>query len=393
MSAPSSSPSKSPPRTRRSTMASLQSSSPPAQTGIIKGASNCKRPASDPSEQSNDNDDDDAPIIVRMKKSFISPSKALTPLLPSSPPSSVPSNEEILPEEELKGQEYSIAQPVGELLPFQGVDPPRVEPEETPIDLPVVKEPAHPDKRKSSQVVELPSDILHSSSSKVADEEQVKAGHASRSSSANHPSVSAAFSIDNMNILNHAVLEYTSIMDMVIVKTSATSQQEKFERLSNKMAQALELPSLNLLADIKLSLKIIHHEISSLLAKNVELKVNKTQYVLDVNEKECLHHEIEKAKSSLNEISSNVMVEDSLMMSLAAVMKELQAKMDNCKARLAAKKCNASQEVKRTKSLLKRYSNLEVDEEIMVELSNTSIDQRDKWKKLREHAPFGENYN
>ncbi|KAL2531384.1 hypothetical protein Adt_04735 [Abeliophyllum distichum] len=87
---------------------------------------------------------------------------------------------------------------------------------------------------------------------------------------------------------------------------------------------------------------------------------------------------------NLTEISSDVMVEDSLMMSLAAQMKEIQAKMDDCKARLVAKKRNASQEVERARSLLERYSNLEVDEGIMDELSTASIDQCDEWKKLRE---------
>ncbi|KAL2525139.1 Uncharacterized protein Adt_10193 [Abeliophyllum distichum] len=173
-------------------------------------------------------------------------------------------------------------------------------------------------------------------------------------------------------------------MDMDIINANATSQRDKFERLCNQMAQALELPSLKLLTDLKLSLKIIHQETSALLAKNVELKAKKTQYFNAVNEKESLYHEIDKAKSSLNEISSNAMVEDSLMMSLAAQMKEIQAKMDDYNARLAAKKHNSSQEVERAKSLLECYSNLEVDEGVMAELSTASIDQRDEWEKLRE---------
>ncbi|KAL2475350.1 PMD domain-containing protein [Abeliophyllum distichum] len=106
---------------------------------------------------------------------------------------------------------------------------------------------------------------------------QVKASHAVRSSSASRPfTASAAFSIKNMNILKQAVLEYTSFMDMDIVNASAISQRDKFERLSNQMAQALELPSLKLPTDLKLSLKIIHREISALLAKNVDLKAKKT---------------------------------------------------------------------------------------------------------------------
>ncbi|KAL2454732.1 Uncharacterized protein Adt_47771 [Abeliophyllum distichum] len=107
--------------------------------------------------------------------------------------------------------------------------------------------------------------------------EQVKADQTARSSSASHPSTAfATFSIENMNILKQAVLEYTSFMDMDIVNASATSQQAKFEHLSNQMAQALELPSLRLSADLKVSLRIVHQEISALLARNVELKARKT---------------------------------------------------------------------------------------------------------------------
>ncbi|KAL2533485.1 Uncharacterized protein Adt_06836 [Abeliophyllum distichum] len=258
---------------------------PPAQTGVIRGASSRKRPALGPSERPDDNDDnnDDAPPLIRRNRSSTSPLKDSTPPIPSSPPPSIPSNEQILPEEELEGPETSIAQPVGESSPFQGVVPPSVEPEEILIDFPIVQEPIRPDKDVSSQVVELPSDILSPSSSKVIDEssnedlftswEQVMASHAARSSSASHPyAASAAFSIENMNILKQAVLEYTSFMDMDIVNASATSQRDKFERLNNQMAQALELPFLKLPTDLKLSLKIIYQEISALLAKNVELK-------------------------------------------------------------------------------------------------------------------------
>ncbi|KAL2498151.1 Uncharacterized protein Adt_23701 [Abeliophyllum distichum] len=67
--------------------------------------------------------------------------------------------------------------------------------------------------------------------------EQVKVSHAVRSTSASrHSAASAAFSIENMNILKQAVLEYTSFMDMDIVNASTTSQRDKFERLSNQMA-------------------------------------------------------------------------------------------------------------------------------------------------------------
>ncbi|KAL2461858.1 Uncharacterized protein Adt_45278 [Abeliophyllum distichum] len=301
----------------------------------------------------------------------------------------MPSNEKNLPKKELEGPQTSITYPVGESSPIQGVVSPNVESEGIPIEFPVVQEPIRPDKDESSQASKSLSDTRPPSSSKVTDEsanevsfilfsiltlftvmkmlsnciilyrmldailrsiqdlftswEQVKVSHVARSFSASRPSTaSAAFSIENMNILKQAVLEYTTFMDMDIVNASATSQRDKFERLSNQMARALELPLLRLPTDLKLSLKVIHQEINALLVKNVELKAKKTQYVNAVNEKESLYHEIDKAKNSLDEISSEVMVEDSLMMSLDTQMKEIQAKIDDCKARLAAKKCNAS---------------------------------------------------
>lgn len=99
------------------------------------------------------------------------------------------------------------------------------------------------------------------------------------------------------------------------------------------MVQALELPSLNISIDFKLSLKIIHSEIRSLMAKNAELKTQQAQYLRVSNEKESLFQELEKAKVHLNDISSEVMVEDSLMMKLAVEMRELQVKMDDSRAR------------------------------------------------------------
>ncbi|KAL2525138.1 hypothetical protein Adt_10192 [Abeliophyllum distichum] len=215
---PSSSPSKSPPIcTRRSAVVFLQSNSPPAHTRVIRGASSHKRPALGSLDRPDDNsdDDDDALPLIKRKRGSTSPLKDSNPPIPSSPPPSVPSNEEILPEEELEDPKTSIAQPVGESSPFQGVLPPSVESE-------VVQEPIRQDKDESSQAVESPSDILPPSSSKVTDEsahedadailcsiqdlftswEQVKASHAVRSSSASHPSAaSVAFSIENMNIL------------------------------------------------------------------------------------------------------------------------------------------------------------------------------------------------
>ncbi|KAL2474280.1 hypothetical protein Adt_35016 [Abeliophyllum distichum] len=246
---PSSSPSKSPLiRTRRSATGSLQSSSPPAQTRVIIGASSRKHPVLGSSDRPDDNsdDDDDAPPHIRRNRGSISPLKDSTPPIPSSPLPSVPSNKEILPEKELEGPETSITQTVGESS-LQGVLPSSVELEEIPIDFPVVQELICPDKDESSQAIESPSDILPHSSSRVIGDtdkpahedadtilrsiqnlftswEQVKVSHVVRSSSASRPSAaSAAFSIENMNILKQAILEYTSFMDMDIVNASATS--------------------------------------------------------------------------------------------------------------------------------------------------------------------------
>lgn len=89
-------------------------------------------------------------------------------------------------------------------------------------------------------------------------------------------------------------------------------------------------------------MRAIHSEVLSLLARSAELRVKSTQYVRASSEKESLLQEINKAKAGLNEISSEIKVEDSLMMTLAAEIKELQARMDDCKARMAAKERNAS---------------------------------------------------
>ncbi|CAI9775704.1 unnamed protein product [Fraxinus pennsylvanica] len=139
-----------------------------------------------------------------------------------------------------------------------------------------------------------------------------------------------------MKTLKQSVFEYISFMDMDIDKANAAKQRDKFEFLSAKMVQTLKLHSLNISSDFKATLKIIHSKISSLLAKNVELKAKSAQYLHDVSEKESLLQEIDKTKVELNKISSKVMVEDSLMISLALEIKELQAKMNHCKARLAA---------------------------------------------------------
>ncbi|CAA2955360.1 Hypothetical predicted protein [Olea europaea subsp. europaea] len=91
----------------------------------------------------------------------------------------------------------------------------------------------------------------------------------------------------------------------------------------------------------------------------------------------------------MKEISSEVMIEDSLMTCLAAQMKELQARMDDCKARMVAKKRNASQGIERTKSLVEQYKKLEVDDDFVAELNVTSSQQSEDWGKLRERISLG----
>jgi hypothetical protein len=65
-------------------------------------------------------------------------------------------------------------------------------------------------------------------------------------------------------------------------------------------------------------------------------------------------------------------------------MKELQAKMDDCKARMAAKERNASQRVEQTKPLVERYQGLKVDEEVVTDIDTASQRQDEDWAKLRE---------
>ncbi|KAL2505219.1 Uncharacterized protein Adt_20840 [Abeliophyllum distichum] len=278
----------------------------------------------------------DIDITFVNQRSSTSPLEDSTSPIPSIPPPSGPSNEAMLLEEEDEGLRTSIAEnvePIGDSSYFQGrFSFPTWNSEEIPIDLPFVQEPPRPVPvvqeipRPLPVVQEIPLPIRDNYSQTVKSPSDILPPLkllANRLMS--HPSnASTAFFTENMNILKQAVLEYTSFMDMDIVNASATSQHAKFEHLSNQMAQTLELPSLRLSVDLKVSLSIVHQEISVLLARNVELKAKKTQYFNAVNEKESIHQEIEKAKSNLNEISSDVMVEDSLMMSLTAQMKEIQ---------------------------------------------------------------------
>ena len=203
----------------------------------------------------------------------------------------------------------------------------------------------------------------------------------SRPTSSSRPSASSE---EDMKFLKQSIFEYVSFMDMDIGKASAARHKDKLEHLNAKLEQALTLPSLNLSADFKATLKVVHSEVLSLLAKNVKLKAKSTQYLHALSEKESLLLEINKAEDELKEISSEVMIEDSLMVNLAAQMRELQAKMDDCRARMAAKKCNASQGIERTKSLVEQYKKLEVDDDVVAELNITSSRQNEDWEKLRE---------
>ncbi|KAL2533685.1 hypothetical protein Adt_07036 [Abeliophyllum distichum] len=197
---PSSSPSKSPHHARRSAAVSLQSSSPPTQTGIIKGTSSHTWPALDPSKQSGDNDDVMSlssseeirvPSLLR-KLLFHSFLQALLHLYH-------PMRKFCLK----KSSKAKNLQSPNQLESFH-------------LSRALI---LHVWNQKDANA------ILHSIQDLFTSWEQVKACHASRSSLANRPSAaSAAFSIETMNILNHAVLEYTSFMDMDIVNASATSQ-------------------------------------------------------------------------------------------------------------------------------------------------------------------------
>ncbi|XP_022848866.1 uncharacterized protein LOC111371198 [Olea europaea var. sylvestris] len=260
------------------------------------------------------------------------------------------------------------------------------------MGLPVVAESSRPDKKKSLQVVEptgnmpeLPKianedadDIVRSIQDLFTSWGQVKT---SRPTSTSHPSASSE---ENMKFLKQSIFEYVSFIDMDIDQASATKYKDKLELLSAKLAQALTLPSLNVYADLKATLKVVHFDILSLLVKNVEQKARSTQYFHAASERESLLLEINKADDELKEISSDVMIEDSLMTSLAVEMKELQAKMDDCRARMAAKKCNASQGIERTKSLVKQYKKLEVDDDFVAELNVASSQQSEDWGRLRE---------
>ncbi|KAL2471454.1 Uncharacterized protein Adt_39590 [Abeliophyllum distichum] len=98
-------------------------------------------------------------------------------------------------------------------------------------------------------------------------------------------------------------------------------------------------------------------------------------------EKKSLNIDINLAKSKLSEISSKVMIEDSLLMSLESEMKEIQVKIDDCKMRRAAKKRNAYLEIERIKALMARYSEVTVDDPdtVMETLSIVDTRQHFEW--------------
>ncbi|KAL2480329.1 PMD domain-containing protein [Abeliophyllum distichum] len=169
-------PSKSSPiHTRRSVAASVQTSSPPAQTGATKGVSSCKRSTLYSSARPDDksDDDEDVPPLTRRKRSSTSPLEDFSSPIPSIPPPSGPSNEAILREEVNEGLRTSIAEnvePIGDSSSFQGVFPPSMESEGITTPVPVVQEPPLPIRDDSSQIVKSPSDVLLPSSSKITGE-------------------------------------------------------------------------------------------------------------------------------------------------------------------------------------------------------------------------------
>ncbi|KAL2531662.1 Uncharacterized protein Adt_05013 [Abeliophyllum distichum] len=103
-----------------------------------------------------------------------------------------------------------------------------------------------------------------------------------------------------------------------------------------------------------------------------------------VAENESLNINIDKAKSTLNELSSEVVIEDSLLMSLEVEMRDIHVKIDDYKMTLVAIKCNAFQEIERTKALMAHYSEVTVDDPDIVidELSIVDTRERSEWSKL-----------
>ncbi|KAL2466936.1 Uncharacterized protein Adt_42787 [Abeliophyllum distichum] len=218
--------------------------------------------------------------------------------------------------------------------------------------------------------------------SKAADEalftswEQVMTSSALRYSFVTHPTTFSIPSTNDMNALKKTVLAYTSFMDKDISRASAASKKELLARLSEDLADAFLRLTLELLTDIRLTLRGIHQEVSLLLYENLELKSKKTSIVQTVVENGSLNIAIDKAKSTLNELYFEVVIENSLLMSLKAKMRDIQVKIDDYKMRLVAKKRNTSQEIERTRALMARYLEITVDDPNIVMEEFSTIDTR-----------------
>ncbi|KAL2526778.1 Uncharacterized protein Adt_11832 [Abeliophyllum distichum] len=157
--------------------------------------------------------------------------------------------------------------------------------------------------------------------------EQVKVSSAPYYSFVTHPSTSSIPSTEDVNALKRVVLAYTSFMDKDISRSSADSQKELLAYLSEDLADALKRLFLEILASIRLTLRGIHQEVSLLLSKNMEWKVKKTTFFQAMVEKKSLSIDINSAKSKLDELSSEVMIEDSLLIRLEFEMKKLKLKL------------------------------------------------------------------
>ncbi|KAL2466171.1 Uncharacterized protein Adt_42022 [Abeliophyllum distichum] len=146
----------------------------------------------------------------------------------------------------------------------------------------------------------------------------------------------------------------------------------------------------NLLREVPLLPKISDEEVSILLSENVELRAKKTSFVQTVAKKKSLNIDIDSAKSKLNQLSAEIMVEDSILFCLESEIKELQAKIDDYKMRLATKKRNISLEIERTKAMMARYSELVADDPdaVMETLSIVNTRQHSEWSKLRDQMQF-----
>ncbi|KAL2532382.1 Uncharacterized protein Adt_05733 [Abeliophyllum distichum] len=163
-------------------------------------------------------------------------------------------------------------------------------------------------------------------------------------------------------------------MDKDISRANADNKKELLACLNEDLANALKRHSLEFSASIRLTLRRIHQGVSLLLSKNMELSAKKMNFVRAIAEKESLNININSAKSKLNELSSKVMIEDSLLISLEFETKELQAKINDCKTRLAAKKCKTSIEIERTKALVARYSEVMADDpDAVMETSSSTL--------------------